>query len=208
MNQAHISEFVIASMKAETFGTWLIEGFNTRTVKLLDCYFNFESASGRESLVETARKILDDKELETLQRAWSQVFCIGPGCVPPEESVVKTGLSMQEPRDMALDWYYRFKIKPAAGLPADNLGVELLFLGRILSSIPEDNETEKTNVLKETETFVRERLAWTKDFYVSLENKKDTPDFSLILPFVSLILEFIDELSGFLSEHLESVSES
>ena len=44
---------------------------------------------------------------------------------------------------MALDWYYRFKIKPAAGLPADNLGVELLFLGRILSSIPEDNETEK-----------------------------------------------------------------
>ena len=139
MNQAHISEFVIASMKAETFGTWLIEGFNTRTVKLLDCYFNFESASGRESLVETARKILDDNELETLQRAWSQVFCIGPGCVPPEESVVKTGLSMQEPRDMALDWYYRFKIKPAAGLPADNLGVELLFLGRILSSIPEDN---------------------------------------------------------------------
>ena len=115
---------------------------------------------------------------------------------------------MQEPRDMALDWYYRLKIKPAAGLPADNLGVELLFLGRILSSIPEDNETEKTNVLKETETFVRERLAWTKDFYVSLENKKDNPDFSLILPFVSLILEFIDELSGFLSEHLESVSES
>lgn len=208
MTQAHISEFVIASMKAETFGTWLIEGFNPRTVKLLNCYFNFESASRRESLIETTRKILDDNDLETLQRAWSQVFCIGPGCVPPEESVVKTGLSMQEPRDMALDWYYRFKIKPAPGLPADNLGVELLFLRRILSSIREDGGTEKTNVLKETETFVCERLAWTKDFYVSLENKKDNPDFSLILPFVGLILGFIDELSGFLSAQLNLVSEN
>lgn len=199
MNQAHISEFVIASMKAETFGTWLIEGFNPRTVKLLDCYFNFESASGRESLVETARKILGDNELETLQRAWSQVFCIGPGCVPPEESVVKTGLSMQEPRDMALDWYYRFKIKPAAGLPADNLGVELLFLSRVLSNATEENEIEKARVLDEAATFVRERLAWVKDFYTTLEGKKDNPDFSLILPFVALILGFIDELSGFLS---------
>lgn len=208
MNQAHISEFVIASMKAETFGTWLIEGFNTRTVKLLDCYFNFESASGRESLVETARKILDDNELETLQRAWSQVFCIGPGVCSSGRKRCQNRFVDAGTARHALDWYYRFKIKPAAGLPADNLGVELLFLGRILSSIPEDNETEKTNVLKETETFVRERLAWTKDFYVSLENKKDNPDFSLILPFVSLILEFIDELSGFLSEHLESVSES
>lgn len=157
------NQLKLAALKAVTFGGWLLEGFNEKTLPVLKKYYLVNCSEGEE-IGGSIYKALESTSLEKLQQQWTTAFCIGPCCIPPEESVVRTGLSMQEPRDKTLNWYLKFGEKPSSRVPADHLGIQLFFLSRLLLEADSTkDEEEKRQLLEEAQTFAKEHLDWVED---------------------------------------------
>lgn len=188
-----LSNLTIASLKASTLAKWMLEGFNQETVELLNFYFEFVNKYEGNEKIGRLSELLNLMPIEKLQTSWSQSFCVGQGCLPPEESVVKSGLSMQEYSDLARGWYQRFGKKSAVQVPPDHLGVQLYFLSFLLSNIEKGEQENKEKISLLTQQFIEERLAWVEEFREQFKQRAQDEDLTRILPFVELSADFVQE---------------
>lgn len=195
MSGSQLTVPALLAMKAASLAPWLIDGFNEKTVNVLTAFLEYQQENNQID-AEVLLNSIKSYSLEELQTAWTTMFCIGKDCVPPEESVVLTGLSMQEPRDKSLSWYLSYGQKLATNVPPDNLGVQLMFLSNLLFAINELDGSEKKELIKKAKDFSEERLGWVGSL-IELLDRKERPESSKV------IFDLLDETQRFINEELE-----
>ena len=151
------------ALAATTFSDWLLEEPDAPVRDELLAMTAHLIEFGDEALRHAAQAFDAALRAETPEESkqnWTKAFALGPHSVTPHESVMRTGLVMQEPRDATLAWMRRYGVLPTGESrePEDHLGLQLALLARIcFIAVKADNpDTEFT----EARRFAAERLAW------------------------------------------------
>ena len=153
----------VVGLAATAFSDWFLEEPDTQVREELLAMTAHLADFGEEPLRHAA--IAFDSALraetpEVSKQNWTKAFALGAHSVTPHESVMRTGLVMQEPRDATLSWMRRYGVLPTGDSkePEDHLGLQLALLAHIcfIAAKADSPETE----FSEAKHFAAERLAW------------------------------------------------
>ncbi|MCF0254512.1 MAG: molecular chaperone TorD family protein, partial [Duodenibacillus sp.] len=119
----------LAGLEARMHGRWLLAGFDAGALKALALWAQAGGTENRRRLAE----LLGRLDAGAMELAWSAAFGLGSGSATPHESVYRTGLVMQEPRDEVRRMMIARGFLPAlpGNEPEDHLGCEMLLLERL-----------------------------------------------------------------------------
>lgn len=174
-NSLTVTQMALATL---TLSTWFLEGFTKVSVPAIQSMCDVLSRLDDSDIRDVAEKFgigCRNDSIDCLQTIWTGAFCVGSSSLTPQESVVRTGLSMQEPRDQTLAWMRLYRCLPLSELhePEDHIGLQAAFLGHLLLlSLNETDKEKASRLLSEAIRFTRERLAWVSFFREALAQKE------------------------------------
>lgn len=155
-----------AALTANTFSNWLLNGMTKEVHEEIRAMLEFWSSQQfcpvLRGEAEELMILFDRSTLESLDKDWTNAFALGAGSTTPHESVARTGLVMQEPRDATLAWMRRWGVLPQtdSAEPEDHLGLQLAFFSRLAALALESDEDLADQALEAARRFALERLSW------------------------------------------------
>lgn len=177
-------------------GSWFTSGPTAETLETVRFAISW--------LGETAPDVLErigpwkesfgeDADLSGAQKDFARVFCVGRELFPSSESVYRTGLMMQEPRD---EMRRRMRasgleLAPDERLPEDHLGAALTFGYQLLKRDVEAYEGGRSgeeNSANRFDAYAAERLQWIREAEPLAENLPDGPT-KILLRLARITLE-------------------
>ncbi len=112
-------DLTVVALTTKSFSNWLLYGMTEDIHKEVTTMFAYQASHGSMPLRKVAKTNLDVMRRtprEELARDWSAAFALGMSSVTPHESVIRCGLTMQEPRDLTLAWMRRYGVLPDESL--------------------------------------------------------------------------------------------
>lgn len=187
-------DLTVVALTAKSFSNWLLYGMTEDIHKDVTAMFAYQASHGSMPLRKVAQTNLDvmsRTSREELARDWSAAFALGMSSVTPHESVIRCGLTMQEPRDLTLAWMRRYGVLPDESLaePADHLGLQLALLG-LLCVQHLDATARPVCSADDIRRYVDERLAWLPDLRAYMK-ALDAP--AGVIGMVDFLVEFLDD---------------
>lgn len=184
-----------AALTANTFSNWLLNGM-TREVHeeiraMLQFWISqrFDLALGAKA--EALTILFEGSTQEALDKDWTNAFALGADSTTPHESVLRTGLVMQESRDATLAWMRRWGVLPDPGCaePEDHLGLQTALFSRLTAlGIEAEDEEQSRAALEAAARFASERLAWTPLLRDELKRAAAPESVVAMIDFLSLFI--------------------